>query len=490
MGFASLNDMPCLEPVLFARNVANIKNTVRNFLDVAGRVRLAGLTNRFLHVSGKNPSYGYFAVTRETVEKIKNENVELVMKCGEVTHKFSGLRVVKATSMAPVISSATGDSDAFVVEIADKRYFGTHPRMKLNFGGYKMFNVPAPAYGKDQYYEDTINPDTTLPWTWQEMFDELWPSYLGTAPTLADTLTADPVGFDFRAFTNYQAISIVLDHLCLELALDNDGTFYTVNHGTRDETSITNEAKEYRYRNTLSESIEYIDPVAQYYPKGVDVLFQKTSINSGSENVFTKESGQWYTDMYHTETIDATDAQLSQLDRSYLMSNTYHQIYDDMPCWVDPYTGVVQNQADITTRAQERMTSFYSDLIKGVYRYHKLYSYLVPLDLCGTLQAIGFIQQQERGGAWTTEVWCYPGMQMRVSGGDIVPESVKPVSPWQWRSAPIYPPETMIWRNDGLLTSGSAVATRDDEYNGVEIRYDPVTKQYVEGIYVKGVPTP
>lgn len=491
MAYCSINKMPCLDPCVFLENVAGLAaSNDRQWLDVAGRAGLASLVNRFIDVSGPVPSYGYFAVTRDVVDAVSNSRISIELVSGNTVIRRSGLYFVRATGMAPIAPSKKSPKDSFVMEIADARYFGNHRWMQLDGSGDKMFNVPATAYGQDQYYEDTINSDTGNPWSWQEMFAELWPTFLGKVPALPRTFTNIPVGFDFRSYTAYQAVQIVLDALTLSLAPNDDGTFYVTNTGTPDSFSISNDFLFNKFSGAVDEDIEYIEHVVSYYPKGVAVQFQKTATNSGSENAFTKAGGQWYADMIHVEQIDATDAQLQSLERGKLLTNTYHQIWDDMPCWVDPYTGAIANQADLTVRANERMRNYYSNLIDIDFRTHGCYSALVPFDLSGTMQAVSWVQQLRRGGAWSTEYWCHPREQMGVEGGDLIAVTSRPSSPWQWRSAPIYPPETMLWRNDGFLSSGSGGGTSDDEYNGTEIRYDPATKQFIDGIYVKGVQTP
>lgn len=495
MAYIAINQMAVLDPCLFLDNVmAMATASDRQWLDITNRLDLAKLTNRWGDVSGPNPSYGYFAVTRKIVNAIKDKPVTLYLQSGSISKTQKGLMMVRATGMEPLAPTDGGDdSDMFVVELADYRYYGAHPQLDLDFPGFKLFNAPAPAYGQDQLYDDTINPDTGEPWTWQEMFDELWPDWMpGDPPQFTDDQTPNsiPIGFDFRSFTNYQAITIVLNYLTLSLALDIDGSYYLTNSGTEDQFHNSNKLLFDKYSGARDEEVEWSEPVSTFYPKGVRVIFQKTSTNSGSENVFIKAPGQWYADMEHIESVDAGDDQLSSLERSKLLANTYHQIWDDMPAWVDPYTGVLANATDIAARGQFRMEEFYANLVKKKYRRHGILSEMVPLDICGTLQACVFVQQQTRGGAWTTEYWCHPNIQAKVEGGKVQLETVKPISPYQWRSAPIYPPETMLWRNDGFLTSGSSTSTSDDEYNGHEIRYDPATKTFKEGIYVKGVPTP
>lgn len=492
MAYCSLNGMACFDPLVFFGNVSALASSDDcQWIDIAKRLRLAGLTNRFTKVSGPASSYGYFAASRAVMNKIKDVDITLEMQGGTTPIKQAGLVFVRATGMAPVMPNNGSDGDSFVVEVADRRYYGNHPWMKLDALGQKMFNVPAVAYGQDQYYEDTINEDTGLPWTWQQMFDELWPDFLkGRSPSLGDVFVNNPVGFDFRSYTNYQAIQIILNQLTLSLALDDDGSYYIINTGVTDEDTPFNDQLINKFKSSIDEDIEYIEPVRTYYPIGVSVMFQKTATNSGSENVFTKENGQWYTDMIHTEYVLAGSNQLSTLDRNKLLANTYHQIWDDMPAWVDPYSGDIANQTDLTNRANDRMADFYHNLITDNIRTHGSYSALVPFTLCGTMQAVSWVQQIKRGGAWTTEYWCHPREQAGIDGGTLIPVTTRPESPWQWRSAPVYPPETMLWRNDGILTSGSASGSSDDEYNGAEIRYDPATKRFIDGIYVKGVPNP
>lgn len=321
------------------------------------------------------------------------------------------------------------------------------------------------------------------------MLDEVWPTWLGDSPTLPHSYASDPVGFDFRGVTNYQAVTIILTALNKQLALNTDGSFSAIDSGSNnDTTKARNDRLRRYYKPALDEALEWIEPVQTFYPKGVKVHFPKTATNSGSENVFTKDSGQWYADMEHVITVLATSSQVND-NITNLLSGSYQQMWDDMPAWTDPYTGTIENLAAITARATERANEFYENFITDDLRIHEVYSQLIDFELCGTLQAVSWSQSYRRGGAWVTEIFCHPRQQMMVSGGELIPEFIQPVSPWQWRAAPIYPPETMLWRNDGFLSSGSSSGTQDDEYNGHEVRYDPATKTFRTGIYVKGVPT-
>lgn len=493
MAFASLNGYPCLNPNVFAKNFMRRASSIDGqFLDLMGRGQLVSRCNRFINTIGPKPSYGCFAVTRSVLDKIKDStDIELLLESGTKQIKYQKLIFAsKATSVSPIAPSTQESGDAFVIEIADRRFYGNHPTMKLDFVGDKMFNVPAPSYGQDQFYEDTINQDTGDPWSWQEMFEELWPVWLSsTVPELATAPDVNPVGFDFRSFTNYQAIQIILGIVGNGLMLNYDGTYTIIDHGVKDSTYYKNTAKRNENKKNLDESVEWIEPAQSKYPKGVTVFFQKTATNSGSENVLTKENGQWYTDMLYSVSVLATTSELSGVEISKAL-NGYHQIWDDMPCWVDPYSGVIANQADLDARAQQRMTAYYADLIKNDYRLHEVYSDLIDFYLCGTLQAISYVQQLGRGGAWTTEIFCHSELMAEVQGGNLVPTTVQPQAPWQYRSAPVYPSDLVLVRNDGIYSSGSSTDTLDDKYNLTEIGYNPANDQFVDRIYLKGIQPP
>lgn len=490
----TLNDEYVVDPCQFADNFNGLlRSDHKQFIDVAENSRKVALCNRFSNIIGPNPSYGYFAMTRGSISELENTDVTLRIETETIKIKQEGLIMVMATGVIPVAPGDfyESDGDAFVVEIADKRYYGSHPWLRLDTPGQKVFNVISPAYGQDQYYTDSLDASLgaglEIPWNWQAMLEEIWPTWLGDCPTIQNPYTSDPVNFDFRGYTNYQALQIVLGILGKQLSLNKNGSFSLIDSGANNAYQYKNDSKKILYRGALDERAEWIEPVMTYFPKGVSVHFQKTSVNSGSENVFTKESGQWYTDMEHVISVDGTESQVS--DSTKVIADSYQQIWDDMPAWVDPYTGVINNLTAITARATERTNEFYQNLIRPGFRMNEVYSQLIDFDICGTLQAVSWVQVQKRGGAFITEIYCHPRKQLRVENGEIVPMSIQPQSPWQWRSAPIYPPETMLWQNDGFLSSGSASGTQDDEYNGHEVRYDPATKTFVAGIYVKGVPT-
>lgn len=491
----TIDGISCLNPQVFYNNVASLAATrSRQWIDIASRVQLASLVNRFIDVAGPGSSYGYFAVNRALVDKVKSKNnIKLIFGHDQFKKEYENLVFVRATGMAPIAPQTKSGADAFVLELADRRYFGNHAWMKLDHDAQNMFNVPAPSYGVDQFYTDTVNSETGLPWTWQEMINELWPSFLGTTvPTLpaslTDQLTAKPVGMDFRNFTAYQSLQIVLNHLNVDMVLRKTG-YEFVETGAIDDQTTDNDQLINMFSGAYDEEIEFIEPVKTNYPRGVKVYFQKTASNSGAESTITKENGQWYCDMHHIETVEVTSAQLAANDISKTL-NSYQQIYDDLPAWVDPFSGEIANQAEITARAALRMKNYYRSLVKDSLRAHASYSHMVPFKTCGTMSAISWVQQLRRGGAWSTEYWCHPRMQASISGGSIVPATIQPVSPWQWRSAPIYPPDILLVRNDGFLSSGSASGTNDDEYNMTNIRYNAATKQFVSDVYLKGVQHP
>lgn len=496
MNSITLNNLPVFDVVQFHRNFFGMTSRGdRQFIDLAGRKNLVSLCNRFCNITGANNSVGYFAVNRRTVRKLaESSNITLNLMGDNDSFSQSGLLLACATGVAPITPGKISDDDAFVVEIVDKRYFGNHPWIKSDNAVQKMFNVPSPLYGKNQYYTDTLDASLgaglEITWSWQAMLDEVWPSYLGNPPTLPNVPAYEPVGFDFRGFTDYQALQIILACLNKSLALNQDGSFSLLDFGVADEGTRSNDRLKEQMAGALDERVEFIEPAKLYYPKGVKIHFHKTATNSGSENVNTKDSGQWYTDMDYVITVAATSAMAGYEDITELQSGFYHHIWEDLPAWVDPYTGTIENLTDLQARATDRADRFYSDLIAPSLRVQESYSALIDFNLCSTTHGISFQQIPERGGAWVTSVFCHPKMQLAVCGGEIVPEFIKPVPPWQWKAAPVYPPDTVLWRNDGLLTSGSATATRDDEYNGTELRYDPVTKTYVEGIYMKGAGGP
>lgn len=489
----SLNDNPAMHPVPFWRNVSSIGNLGTQYLDITQRRQLVGLCNRFCKPSGGNPAYGYFAMNRFGLNKLKDVDIELVMSVNDAEIVQGGLRMVRATGVAPVVPGKKSDGDAFVIEVADKRFYGNHPHVSGDTSAQKIFNIPAPLYGKDQYYTESLDPSLgpglEVPWDWQGMLDEIWPSWLGASPTLstANVFATNPVGFDFRGMSPYQAVQVILGSLMLELKLNSDGSFDAINSGVEDSFSRANDRLRTKYASAIDESVEWVEPVSSYIPKGVKVHFHKTATNSGSENVFTKDDGQWFADLEHVITINASATQASS-QSSKLVADFYHQIWDDSPAWTDPYSGVIENLTDLQARAQDVADRYYGNILAGKSRFHEVYSWLIDFNVCGLLQGISWAQCIDRGGAWVTEIFAHPRMQAAFSGGRLVPEWIRPRSPWQWKAAPVYPPDTMLWRNDGLLTSGSSTSTQDDLYNGTERRYNPATRSFVDGIYVKGVP--
>jgi len=493
-----LNDFPVFDAIQANRYFQNtIKSSNRQYIDSFNRADLLSMCNRFVSTAGATPSYGYFVVSRKAALELSNTDITLTFRENNSKIVQEGLVMVKGTGLAPVKPTRPSDSDTFVVEIADKRYYGANMYVRADDSAQKLFNVPAPLYGKDQFYTDSLDASLgaglEIQWDWQAMLDEVWPSYLGTAPTLPRTYASYPVGFDFRAFTNYQALQIILSSLNLSMALKSDGSFDLVDFGDTSGTAYAlNERLKGVWRQALDERIEWIEPAKTNFPIGVKVHFHKTSVNSGSENMNTMDNGQWYTDMDYAISVPCTAAMVGgNSNFNNLMTGYLHQMWDDLPAWVDPYTGVVENLTALQARAQERADNYFGDLVKPSLRMRESYSAVIDFEVCGTLQARAWRQCMSRGGAWITEIFCHPRLQMDATKvGQLVPETIKPSSPWQWKAAPVYPPDTVLWRNDGLLTSGSATATRDDEYNGTELRYDPVTKTYVEGIYMKGAGCP
>lgn len=386
-------------------------------VDRFNRQKKVGYCNSFFSPLGQAPCKGWLLMKKKDVVSLAT-SASHILKIEQPqlpTIEFKRLLITHAEACF----NATDSNDLlYVVEIADRRWYGSNEYYRFGFRSVdqSMFNLPAELY-PGEYHEDSLNVSLD-PYTWQEMIDDLWPLWLsGTAPTLPYTPDGEPIGFDFRAVSPYEALGIVMARIGCALRYKSETGEYEIErvgvlsgHVTsQDQLAETN--KKY-----LEDELHYYDPTIAVFPKGVVVKFHKRATQPGSENVFVADSDQWLTGMVYIKEIAGTATNFGS--GATVLDNTYAELWDELPAETDPFTGTVANTSAIDTRAQERADKFYEALCRASTRYREAYGVAVGFEPSGICRGVAW-RTGENGELWT-ERYNHPRYSLMVKDGEFV----------------------------------------------------------------------
>ena len=174
----------------------------------------AGRANSFTNPLGGAPGRGWLLMLRRDLDKLKIGEGLDTLRTLTITDPSGDERPLKfpAVLMTGHLEAVHPgfDSDEqtlYMVEIADRRWLewerGTPHIKAYNY----RFDTDA------QYVSTTLNEGTA--WTWAQLLADLWPSSLGTAPTLPVTFTphGTPENFWYQGETKLWAFDHVLTRL-------------------------------------------------------------------------------------------------------------------------------------------------------------------------------------------------------------------------------------------------------------------------------------
>lgn len=371
--------------------------------------------NRFLNPLGQSPAQGYLLMMKKDVETLSStasHTLTIEQSPGLPKIEAKRLMIVHAESVFNAVDSR---DMIYLVEIADRRWYGTTKYFQLDFASNQnsIYNIPSPIY-PGQYYEDSTIAGTA--YTWQEMLDIVWPTWLSsTLPTLPYTPHGTPTGFDFRGMSPYEALGCILDRIgCALRYVPSTGEYEIDRVGVLAGQVTAQTAIADKYEKYKDDELYYLDPTLAVFPKGVAVNFHKKATQPGSENSYPLTSDQWYTNHIYSKVIDGTAINFGT--GASVLDNTYAQLWDDLPAEVDPFSGVISNTSALDARAQERCDKFYEALCSISTRYRESYSAAINFECSGMCR--GVMWRSGANNEWITERYNHPRFMLTVADGE------------------------------------------------------------------------
>lgn len=199
----------------------------------------AGRANSYTCPIGADPGAAYLLMTRKTVESLDDaKEYTLVMSVNGEQIDCTGLYLSMATRVVPGKSQDT--DSLYVVELFDKRWLMGRSRWIS-----RRYNIRDLEQTDDEYRVGTTK-DATEPWTWEEIFEDLWGecdddligeySFTG----FQDEVNSIPENLFYQETTPWSALCDCVRRVGCEVIYDpQDGTFRIVQMGAYDETQDT-----------------------------------------------------------------------------------------------------------------------------------------------------------------------------------------------------------------------------------------------------------
>lgn len=178
---------------------------------------VTGRANHFTCPLGGQPGRGYLILKRGDLDKLgiggDAEAFQTLKIVAVGTSAITMPKIVMTGHLEAIHPGADGDATTrYLVEIADRRWLEWERGEPL----YVAYNCRSDATG--DYVEATTNSGTA--WTWNEILDDIWPTTLGTVPTLPFTPHGDPETFWYQGETRLQAVDPFLTRLVCALRYD------------------------------------------------------------------------------------------------------------------------------------------------------------------------------------------------------------------------------------------------------------------------------
>lgn len=297
--------------------------------------------NSFTCPMGGPAGRGWFLVSRDVLDQLDigaNDAFREVVffnTTERVALTLSNLLIVN--HMEAQAPGYDGDpATPYLIEVADKRWLYYDRGQPIK----KLYNYRSDVDGT--YISSSLNSGTA--WTWQGMLDNLWPSGLGTAPTLPFTPDATPENFCFPDWTPLRCVDYVLTRLACGLKYDPiRDTFGYERLGLTTSTSATqSDLLTTRYTNDglLIRDDYPLTARTAAYPEKLRVEFRvKIPYVDKTLPLYTVDN-----------TVSPTAATVAV--------GSYVLLQDDLTAQCDNTT--VSNAAALTTRATER----YNDWVR------------------------------------------------------------------------------------------------------------------------------
>lgn len=196
----------------------------------------AGRANSYICPIGEAPGVAYLLMIRDTVESLDDaKEYTLVMSVNGEQIDCTGLYLSMATR---ILSGKSQDkSSLYVVEMFDKRWLLGRSRWIS-----RRYNIRDLEQTDDEYRVGTTK-DASEPWTWEEIFEDLWGEcdddligeYHFTG--FQDEIISVPENLFYQEMTPWSALCDCVRRVGCEVVYDpQDGTFRIVQMGAYDAT--------------------------------------------------------------------------------------------------------------------------------------------------------------------------------------------------------------------------------------------------------------
>ena len=388
-----------------------------------------GKANSFRCTLGSEPGRGWVLMTRGVLEVMGlNQLHDLTFDNG----KDPEIIVKDLVVISPIVCVTPGwgnqllkdPNSAYLVELADVRYFAANSRWKQPTILNTAYNVLAPAATKE-YYQDTLRPGG-LRYTWQTMLNDLWilvaVPELGPSPQMPVTARVGfPKNFRFHGVSAWQAYNEVLTHLNYAFALNPLNPAATrsslVQLGQLGQGSTLGQAQINRRGRLIWDLYPEVND-RSLFPEKVRVFFP-----SIREHYGTEESTGWAANSQESTTPLYSVTLTSAVPNT--QAGSIAHVYDDLPAIFD-FAYAITNQVDLDARAAERANDFYRTLTVFGSIIHQRYA--------GFLKDAGFLP-----GPWLSGVaWMDTGGGAASPQGGWVTEIIRHMPPWnpsQWKAS-------------------------------------------------------
>lgn len=291
--------------------------------------------NSFANPLGGAPGRGWLLMLRRDLDALNYAGADDVFRTLDLG-PISPEKILICA--APECVSPGGDTDpraAYIVPIADKRWLYYQRGDTIT----KSYNARSDEDAA--YLSGTLNVGSA--WTWQQLVTDLWPSALGTAPTLPFSPHSVPEGLWYHGISRLEALDHILWRLACALRYDLAAdTFSIVRLGLTTDTTATDAddlVRLHRKRLIWDDYPQQGNTIR--YPETIRTEFLiKAPYDDGSAPYTTKNS-----------TVDPTPATTA--------SGTVILLQDDLVAQsTDGST--ISNDSALTARAAER----YSDWLR------------------------------------------------------------------------------------------------------------------------------
>jgi hypothetical protein len=260
-------------------------------------------------------------------------------------------------------SGMKGDeATAYLLRVADKRWLHWDRGEKIN----AAYNMRSRSDGA--YYSGTLNAGVA--YTWAQLLTALWPSGMGTAPTLPFTPDGTPEGFWYAGMSKLQAVEDFLNRLSCKVKYNPMTSICTIVRLGTDATVDDFLAKYSSVRNW--DDYPVTGRIASW-PKTIRVQFRvRSPYSNGASPVYS---------------IDQT---VTTYPAVFQADNTIVVLDDDL--FAQNVGGSITNTSALTTRATERRTDW-----ERKRRYFDTGETRVYVGSLNLVQALG--------GKWSRLLW-------------------------------------------------------------------------------------